>query len=47
LFPGTSIRSYFEVGRDDQRFLLVATEPGDVLAGSSVIVNWTKSFDRK
>jgi len=47
LFPGTQIRSYYEVSPDDQRFLLVATEPGDVLAGSSVIVNWTKTFEHK
>ena len=47
LFPNTLIRSYFEVSRDDQRFLMVATEPGDVLAGSSVIVNWTKTLASK
>ncbi|HET9325779.1 MAG TPA: protein kinase [Candidatus Eisenbacteria bacterium] len=46
LFPGTQIRSYYELSPDDQRFLLVATEPGDVLAGSSVIVNWTKTFEK-
>ncbi len=47
LFPGANVRSYYEVGPDDRRFLFVATEPGDVLAGSSVIVNWTKSVDRR
>jgi Tol biopolymer transport system component len=47
LFPGTNIRSYYEVSPDDQRILLVSTQPGDVLAGSSVIVNWTKSFGGK
>ena len=47
LFPGVNIRSYYELSPDGQRFLLVSPEPGDVLAGSSVIVNWTKAFDGK
>ena len=47
LFPGVNIRSYYELSPDGQRFLLVSPEPGDVLAGSSVIVNWTKAFEGK
>jgi eukaryotic-like serine/threonine-protein kinase len=47
LFPGTGLRTHYEISADGRGFLLAAPRGAQGLSGSNVVLNWTAEAQRK